>query len=322
LEVAEQIFFDPEMTRQLLAGTVPGLLLGEHFANEKLYGQRAPVLAVINASRPLFDYVAEVAEARKTFPALAQALGLSADTASPKLFVDGLSARVTVTAVRLHLERDEPPGLRFGNQRSSYTISLTGDLPGPVSDISDVELTNAVTVEGISLVPSDTDIGSFRTHSGTTNVSFEVHLRPPPSDSKGLAKVAGYLECGSAENRRRIELFSGKLGQGAKGSAFGTEIEFIGGDGGAKGEKLVLAADFDFEQALSLKVIGEAGQTAELTRQGMIRFGNKRSCTFTAPGMIPRPGKIVAEVVTGSQKVRIPFAVTNLSLLGQPLAAR
>src|SRR5436190_6529944 len=167
-------------------------------------------------------------------------------------------------------------------------MTLRGQLSTPVGDINSVALTRASTLEGVNLLPpsSARKRASFSSVHTATNATFDVHLHVPPMNSKGLAEIAGYLECESAGNRRNVELFSGKLGEGAKGGTLSTEIESIGPNASG-GESIVLRSDFNLEQVLSLKVIGEAGQTAQLQRQGTMKFGNKRSWTFTAKGAIP-----------------------------------
>ena len=301
-----------------------GALLNKHFANEKLYGLRAPVVAVIKpGTKPLFDYAAEVAEAKRAFPALAQSLGIRGDSPQSKLAADGAKARVTVTGVSLRLDGDRP-GALFESVGRPYTISLNADLPVSVSEIGEAKLTRAITIEGVDLVPqaSDSDRYRWRTSSGgRTNVNFDVELQEPPLSSKGLAEVAGYLDCGSTDNHRIVELFSGKIRAGEKGKEFDTEIEYVGPNASG-GEKLVVNTHLDNGRVLSFKVVGDAGQTATLQREGVIRFANKRSYTLVATGVVPRSGKLVAEMVTGSQRVHIPFSVTNVSLLGQPLASR
>lgn len=319
LAVIEELLFDPETNRRLLAG---GTEFDANFANEKLYGQRAPVVAVVKPGKPLFDYAAEVAEARKAFPALARSLGIEGNSPQPKPAVDGLAARVAVTEVKFRPNDSEKAGLRFRMHSSPYTVCLKGDFAGAVSSVDEIELTRAITIEGINLVPRDSAGHRFLSiPQGGTNVEFEVHLQAPPMNSKGLAELAGYLQCGSADNRRSVELVSGGLAQGAVGKAFGTEIEFVGSNAEG-GERLVLRTDLEEEMMRSVKVIGDAGQAVVLSQRGLTRFGARRSYTFVASGVIPRSGRLVADIRVGSQKVRIPFAVTNITLLGQPLASR
>jgi hypothetical protein len=162
---------------------------------------------------------------------------------------------------------------------------------------------------------------SLRGHTLQTNASFDLQLSSPPLNSSGLAVVSGVLECSSAEELRSVELISGKLRAGATGPEFGAEIEYAGSHVGGGG-KLVLRTALPPEQLLSIEVIGEGGMVTELQPRGQMRVGTETTSTWLAPRGLPRSGKLVAEVLAGSKTLRIPFSVTNITLLGQPLAAR
>jgi hypothetical protein len=47
--------------------------------------------------------------------------------------------------------------------------------------------------------------------------------------------------------------------------------------------------------------------------------GNQHSYRLYTQKSIPLSGKLVAEVLTGSKTVRIPYSLTNITLFGQPL---
>ena len=203
-------------------------------------------------------------------------------------------------------------------------MTFAATLPGPVFTVNSVQVTRAMTVEGASLLspmrPSSA-LSLPRQEQGWTNVSFDVHLAAPAADSKGIAEVSGVLECGSAENERIVDLVSGALRSGAQGTEFGAQIDEIRPHV-AGGEKLVLRTRLAPEQIRSLKVVGDAGQTVSLEKRGSMAVGEERTYTYISTRPIPRSGRLVAEVMVGSQTVRFPFSVTNLTLLGQPLAAR
>jgi hypothetical protein len=102
---------------------------------------------------------------------------------------------------------------------------------------------------------------------------------------------------------------------------YDAELEFIG-SAGIDGQRIVLRAEIPSERFQWLKVYSDGGQSLELSRRGQMQVGVRRTYTFVAPRAIPRAGKLVAGILTGDQTVRIPFALTNISMLGQPLAAR
>jgi hypothetical protein len=198
---------------------------------------------------------------------------------------------------------------------------LQAELPGTVLGVAKITVTKAISIEGANLNSSASSYFIGPGDGLRTNLSFDVSLGQPARGSRGWAEVAGFIECSSAENLRTIELFSGKLQTGARGPQHGAEIEFLGSAGKAD-EKIVFRADIPPERLLWLKAYAEGGQAVELSRANMMTVGNRRTYTFVATRTIPRSGKIVVGLLEGEKTVRLPFALTNVSLLGQPLAAR
>jgi hypothetical protein len=321
----EHILFDPELTRLRLAATsTTNFPLLEYF-NEQLFGQRGPVRAVIvPGKKQLFDYAAEVAEARKSFTAMAKELGLADPPVAPvKPAVDGAPARIKVIGVGWRFEKAEPLSSFFGGPSPGYTLSLRAELPGAVFGVDEVEVTRAATLEGVLLEGKGNARGAGWIASPQdlrTNVNFDIYLASLSAESKGLAEVSGVLKCSSAENLRTVELISGRLGAGAKGAEFGAHLDYVG-QNAAGSEKLVLRTSLEPQQLRSLKVINEASLTVSLDVRGTMNVGKEYTYTCVARRSIPRSGKLVADVMVGTQTLRIPFSVTNLTLLGQPLAA-
>jgi len=207
------------------------------------------------------------------------------------------------------------------DSRPGYTLSVSAELPGAVLALKKVEVTRASTLEGRKL---DCTAAPRQTVTRgpsqlLTNVSLDIPLGELPLESRGLAEVSGILECERAENQRAVELISGKLKAGAKGQEFDSEIEFIGSHI-AGGEKLVLKTTLPPEQLQSVRVVEGSGRAVKLEKRSMMRVGDRHSYTWISTGSIPRTGRVVADVLSGSETVRIPFAIRNLSLLGQPLA--
>jgi hypothetical protein len=53
-----------------------------------------------------------------------------------------------------------------------------------------------------------------------------------------------------------------------------------------------------------------------------MNIGEDKTYTFFTRRTVPRTGKLVAQAMSGRSVVRIPFAISNLTLLGQPMASR
>jgi len=166
----EEQLFDPAFAQQRIAGGSTNHLLLEEFLSERLYGQKGPVLAVIVPGRkPSFDYAAQVAEARKSFPAIAKELGLSVDpTDLTEPAVDGVPARVSVTGI----------DWRFSDKSRGYTLRLLAELPGSVLSVDEVQITRARTLEGALLNGSSSSrhFPSLEAMVYPTNFGFEVRL--------------------------------------------------------------------------------------------------------------------------------------------------
>ncbi len=329
MQVLEEVLFDAEFARKRLAGGASSNLLANNPSlNEKLYGQRAPLRAVIQPGRqPLFDYATEVAEAHREFPGIARQLGLAASvresvrvSALPAL--EGAPARVKVTGIQWNFAGDANHGSR------GYTLSLAAELPGTVLSVNKVGVERAVTVEGANLL-SPQRFGYGLSRSGfsktLTNVNFTVQLEAPAVDSRGISELSGVLECTGAGSLRTVDLIPAPLRDGTRGREFGAQLDEVRTHVSG-GHRVVLRTRLAPEQLWSLKAVSDSGQSVSLEKRGLMAIGQERVYTYTSARPIPRGGRLVAEVMTdapsGSETLRIPFSVTNFTLLGQPLAAK
>lgn len=100
----------------------------------------------------------------------------------------------------------------------------------------------------------------------------------------------------------------------------GTQLEFVPESPAGTG-RVVLHTSLPPEHLLWLQIRTDAGRLLEARRQGTITVGNRHAITFAVPHPLPAVGRIVAGRHDGRATVRIPFALTNVNLLGQPLAA-
>jgi hypothetical protein len=320
IQAIEQFVFDTNLDRARISGQKSSF---EDLMNERLYGERAPVLAVIKpGTKPLFDYAKEVAEARQAFPVFARMLRTEAGPQISKPAVNGQPATLTVTGVEW-FNGEMPTGSYglFGDRRRSYTLHLRAALSGIVLRVNKVQFTRAQTLEGLDLLQPNrnSDLGaSPSVGTDRSMVFFRAGLQMPPLDTKGIAELSGVLECDSMASQRTIELISGRLRAGTRGTEFETQID--GYDPRMSGhDRLALRTQLKPEQLRSIHIVGDAGQRSQLEQRGHTVIGDMHIITYTTRNEIPPTGKIVAEVLTGEQTLRIPFAMTNVSLLGQPL---
>jgi hypothetical protein len=154
-----------------------------------------------------------------------------------------------------------------------------------------------------------------------TNVSFDVRLLSPSPASKGIAEISGHLVCRIANDLRVVELISGSSWIGSKGTPFETSVDEVMRVGNDK-DRLVIRTRLAPEQLMSLTAVDGKGVTTRLERQGMMNVGGVYTYTFLSQRTVPRSGKLMARVISGTNTVRVPFTVTNLTLSGHALARR
>ena len=236
--------------------------------------------------------------------------------------VDESPAPIKVTGVQWQFETEDALRLMGSGVRHGYTLYLKAELTNSIFYVNRVEFTRALTMEGMNLLPQKRGwevAPNPQVLAGASNVTFRACLGTPPLDSKGIAEVSGFLECSSPENRRTIELITGKLTGGTKGTEFGARIDDVSPNWAKDGHKLTLRTSLKPEELRSVEVVTDNGQTAVLSRRTHASFGEQNVYVYASQKELPGSGKIVANVMTGSQMVIFPFTVTNLTLLGQPL---
>jgi hypothetical protein len=278
--------------------------------NEKVYGERSTIQASIRpGNKPAFDYRAEVTAALKEFPAVARKVGLPDGTPFPTVPPNqAITARVT--------------GIewKFGTGREEYALNLAFQLPQPVRRAERVELESVQTVEGLNLLRDrrGPDVLNWAClEKDNTTVTFNARLKAPPLSSRGIARISGVLHCASMESVSWIELISGDLVPGAKGSRFGVTIDDVERPPGQP-EKLILRSGADLEEYDSFRIEGSPGQFVNLEMEGNSQIDGVRLRTLVASRALPKRGKLLAEVRKDVPTLKFPFTISDLTLLGRP----
>lgn len=307
----EELISDDKVMRTLSTNTAAQSESGAiHIVNEKLYGERSSIFAVIHPdNKPVFDYRAEVAAALREFPDVARKVGLP--DGSP---VSTVQTNTPILA--------KATGMRwmFGTNPEEYALSLTMQLPVPVLEVERVELESADTIEGLSLLrgsqwPNLLSFASLDKDHRT--VAYEARLKAPPLNSRGIAKVRGVLHCASIESEGWTELICGDLVAGAKGSRFGAMIHDIERPPG-RPEKLVLQLDAGLDAYLSFRIEGAPKQFIELQTEGKSQINGMHLRTLVASGPLPKRGKLSVELKKEVPTLKFPFVISDLTLLGRP----
>jgi|SRR6267142_3584801 len=208
----------------------------------------------------------------------------------------------------------------FGTSPDEYVLNLAFQLPAPVLGVDRVELDSAQTFEGLGLLrarqlPDVLNFASLEKDNKT--VSFSARLKAPPLNSRGIAKVAGVLHCASTESISWMELISGDLVAGAKGSRFGVTIHEIQRPAG-QAEKIIIESDEGLEGYHSFRIEGAPEQFVELRTEGTSQINGMHLRTMVASGPLPKRGKLSVEVRKEVPTLKFPFVVSDLTLLGRP----
>ncbi|MGC9943027.1 MAG: hypothetical protein ABSE48_14445 [Verrucomicrobiota bacterium] len=314
-----------------------GIIL-DNALNEKLFGQKAPVQAVITGSAPIFNYAVEVAAAKTEYAALLKKLGpASMDTGMGMLGTSevddsaelappaqgGEFKSLKVGGIRWVFDSDGDNNVQSFNGPPGYTLSLIGELPGSVKEFSGGELETATALDGSDLLPEkqwDRTINFPFLSRDHLSVVFEVKLQSPGPDVKGFKEISGNLTYSVGTGSTNVDLGITEIRVGAEGSEFGARISSVrpglAANGGQNlGIKLQLAPKY----VISVKAVGADGQETVLKQNSYSGINGYFTYTFHAKTELPPNARLIVTKYAGIKKYSIPFKLTNLSLLGQPI---
>lgn len=289
-----------------------------------LFGENAPVMASITgATKPLFDYAAEVAAAQKQTAKLQKQLGVV--SVAPPSKGEPLKS-IKVVGVRMISELDKKLDLRPFNYDAGYTLSVLAEFAGSVLDVTDKSaVTTATASDGTSILKSDREwdlrLGSPKLSADKASAIFDINLNLPPSGAKGLKEVTGTIQYRVAGGSKKTDLGLASFEVGAKGTEFDASIEKIK-DGwqkdGSKDIELKLKLKPDDVKTVSL-VVDSTSPAIELERRGYSSSGGTTRFTFNFKEGIPEKGSIVVETYDQLKSFDVPFSIENISLLGTPM---
>jgi hypothetical protein len=299
--------------------------------NEKLFGQRAPVRAVITGGTPKFDYAAEAAAAKTEYTAILRKLGPinggedvvaeTTDLAPPAQ--GGEFKSLKVGGVRWVFTSDDKNNVRPFNYPPGYTLSFIGELPGSVMAVSGGEVDTAIALDGSDLLP-DTDwdrkINFPNLSTDRATVVFEVNLKAPGPEARGFKEISGSLRYSVGLSITNIDLGITEIKAGAKGNEFGASIQSIKPGFGEKGgENIILKLLVGPTEIISLKAIGTDGQEINLRQTSYGGYNRTYTFTYHANVLLPSNARLIIQKYGEIKKYVIPFKLSNLTFLGQPL---
>lgn len=321
----ELVESDPWMREQVLTGVtlMDGSPAGEEVMNEKLFGKRAPILAVLGGTlAPRFDYAAESAAARDGYTAMLKALGIRVvlpvvTPADGSGFTD-----VRVGGVRVVRLADKKRGIRPFHQDSGYAVCLVGSLPGAAVKIERGELDTAIADTGQNLLGErewDRRAHFPRLSEDKTGVTLEFHLKLPDPEVRAIRELSGRVRYMVAGGVKEVDLGIAAFEAGVQGKELASSVKSVGESKWGDGQTLSIEIGLQSDAIKDIHVYGADGK--ELAPNGTSRSSSRDKTTLglNFRDGAPSEGRIVVDMYEQQQRFEVPFKIENVSLLGVPL---
>lgn len=292
--------------------------------NEKLFGSKGlPRATVTGELRPLFEYVAEVAAAKKAYVAMREKLGLPKEPEVLPAAKDGKFKSLRVGGIRMIYESNLDTGVRPFNYDKGYTLSLIGELSGTVVRFKEGRVLSAVADNGDDLLPKgqrDREILFPTLSKDKSTVVFDVILLVPKSHIKGLGEVSGEFIYEVAHATKTVDLGILKLKSGSKGRELGAFIASIEESKWVKGSyELKLKVKTYKQYIKEIQFFDEDGKRLEVEGPGHTQADGTLILKFRYKTKFPPKAHIVIEMYDKLQEYTISFKLNNISLMGVPM---
>ncbi|MCK4292934.1 MAG: hypothetical protein KAY65_07040 [Planctomycetes bacterium] len=326
IEAMDKMMADDEwMKRQIRAGKNP-VKEGpdEPVLNEMLFGEKGPVQIILDGdSKALFDYEAEVAQAQKGYKAMIKklAFGETSPIAVPTI-TEAKPGKARIGGVRLVTGAEKERGIKpLYQSNNSYTLSVVLELPEPNLITIEGQVEEALTDTGKSILGEHNRRIAFPKLSEDGRAAvFDVKLDVPEEKAKGLSELSGVIECFKATGTKKIDLGVMDFKEGISSDVPGFSIRSVKERYDTKGQEISLRVDLLRNSVKDVKFYREDGTEIDVSSGGSSSSqGRLLGTSFKTKGEFPPRGRIVFEVLDGITKHRIPFKLTNISLLGRPL---
>ncbi len=303
-------------------GEKPNDALGLTALNQQLFGNPGPARITLRGNlQPQFDYEQEVLAAQLGMEAMVMGVGLG-EEALPPATGEGFSA-LRVGGVQLVQEADQELGaMPFNQSKPGYTLSLIGTFSGAVLEVAKTEITEAITMEGISLL--DEKIRRYAqkalSHDRRTLV-FEAALAPPPPDASGLRAIAGAVTYKIAQGTTAIDLGTAEIKPGTFGEHFGLTIDELRDSKWDENRK-ELHLNFAEKLPAPLKELNfytPAGIQLKTQQTSTMHFNNRLQLVYLLPAESIGALRLELVLHDNVRTFEIPFRLEDLDLLGRPL---
>jgi|GEM_PF-6531378 len=187
-----------------------------------LFDRKRPEKAVVNlGTTPLFDYDAEVAQAKENYPKMMEKLQLAENEQNDEIKSSTEEPRdthfsIAGTRVVTHTDRDKHI-MPFNSFEPNISYFVVGELEEPVGEITALDLTKASTDQGQCLLSNAQTIQRIqnrRLHPDKQTVSFVACLDLPEPEDQKIENLAGTLELLTAGGTKEVDLGLLELAEG------------------------------------------------------------------------------------------------------------
>jgi hypothetical protein len=287
----------------------------EEEINERIFGLKAPLQAIVAAaSKPQFDYAAEVRAARSDFAKLQEELEVSVPVIAPAL--EAAFKNLQVVGVEIVSKRIKAHDFGAWSQPPVFTLSLLGEFPGRVESLTEnCVLETALCDDGSSLLPTESwrKIEALAWSEDRTAVRMRLRLNEPSDSARTLKELSGRVQFRSEAEWREIDLGFSRITDGVQGTELGASIGLIRRewDDGQDMLELNLALGLGQQKNVYLVV---NGVRTKLKCTSV--FGGQDRCRLLLMSRqrIPAEGRLVVEVPGKLQNFNVPFKLQNIRL--------
>lgn len=319
----DELMADDAWVRRVIRA---GYKVDEHFPmtdpdyRKKVFGTQGDIEAtLVGEMKSLFDYKAEVAEAKKGQAEMLDRLGLK--QAVPKPAAGGFK-RIQVVGLQFVNHPDWAGQLNAFNTGPGCLLAMLGELPGSFLEMTGGRLERAVAANGEDLLLKDPNMRfvlfPYFFSADKTRILFYLRLKMPGPGVAGIRELSGTLEYTSASESKEVDLGFKKLATGAKGTMYNARLSDVSPSIG-DADTLKLTLDLAPVKVKALTSFDAAGKERMLLYQNHSGAGEGESEFVIVKSSLPQGGRLAVHVHTDLQRYEIPFVVENVSLTGLPL---
>ena len=276
----------------------------------EVFGEEGPIrVATVDWVKPQFDYEAEAAAAKETFPEMVEELGLRRvviPAGDDMKFKD-----LRVGGVQI-VEADSSGVAPLSYRGAGYYLALIGMLSKPVVERVEGQLTKAVAEDGQDLLPDgpiNRSIGDSRIVRYGPMLTFTVPMKLPAPDADKIKEIAGWLVCIVSKGTEEVEIGPLLLKEGAEGEKLGARITEVTEYG------LRLRIETDPRSIEDITFFNSDGEEIALGKWGYQISGGWIERGYRMDQPLPKKIKIVIGRYIDPRYLRVPFRMKDIPLV-------